>query len=359
MVLDIDFQVVLGKDCPTLASKELFCLSDMKKHHLSLNVLTDEVKLFDRTQKLDPKNCLLAHRFSREDFDTYAGFTRTEAVQLHRAFGHAAPERLSKLLEDVDPNERSDIRAMLEEIRASCDVCQRHGVKPKRFKLHFGNDDCVFNGEIEMDVVYFEKMPVLHIVCTGTRYQAASFLTEMSTKHVWDTIRRIWIHCYLGPPDRISVDQGSNFVSEEFFSEAEQYNIAVQVAPIECPTGIPHVERYHGPLRAAYEKIRETEEDPELALQHAVFAVNSTCGPEGVVPSLLVFGSLPRPARRGPSVTQVQRAYAIEQAREKVTKLYKAMKVQVGLKYNGPYAGEREDLEKLRPGDHCLDYYYI
>lgn len=49
-------------------------------------------------------------------------------------------------------------------------------------------------------------------------------------------------------------------------------------------------------------------------LEMAVFAVNSSIGPEGVCPMLMVFGAIPNPARVGSSPTQTQRARDIEAA---------------------------------------------
>jgi hypothetical protein len=58
-----------------------------------------------------------------------------------------------------------------------------------------------------------------------------------------------------------------------------------------------HVERYHGPLRFALTKIRDSllDENEQECLQLAVKAVNDTMGPETLIPKLLVFGALPRP----------------------------------------------------------------
>ena len=78
-----------------------------------------------------------------------------------------------------------------------------------------------------------------------------------------------------------------------------------------------HVERYHAPLRAAYKKIRESfprSEANEECLQLATKAVNDTMGPEGLIPNLLVFGSLPIPAKNIPADSQIERAKALDAA---------------------------------------------
>lgn len=56
---------------------------------------------------------------------------------------------------------------------------------------------------------------------------------------------------YAGPPDYLSVDQGSEFTSTEMRENSEAAGITMKKAPIETPGGIVTVERYQAPLRSA------------------------------------------------------------------------------------------------------------
>ncbi len=88
----------------------------------------------------------------------------------------------------------------------------------------------------------------------------------------WKALFKCWSLVYLGPPDCLQVDQGSNFVSEEFKASAKAGGIEVPEAPVESPETISHVERYHAALRAAYLKMEatlKTSRPPEI-LQLAV-----------------------------------------------------------------------------------------
>lgn len=85
------------------------------------------------------------------------------------------------------------------------------------------------------------------------------------------------------------------------------------------------VERYHLPLRRAFDII--TKEIPSLdkttRLQMAVKAVNDTVGPDGLVPTLLVFGAFPRMSREDrPTPSNTQRALVIRRAIAEVRKCY-------------------------------------
>ncbi|KAI0999864.1 hypothetical protein K3495_g8334 [Podosphaera aphanis] len=72
--------------------------------------------------------------------------------------------------------------------------------------------------------------------------------------------------------------------------------IEVREQPVEAHNSVGKVERYHALLPRAYEIIRL--EDPstprDAALQMAVKAINDSAGPDGLTPTLLVFGAYPR-----------------------------------------------------------------
>jgi hypothetical protein len=118
------------------------------------------------------------------------------------------------------------------------------------------------------------------------------------------------------------------------------------------PTTMGHFERHHGSLRLAYTRFQC--EAPILSaedvLQAAIYCLNTTFGPERLVPALLVHGSIPRPARLTPALAQIQRGRAIDTARKELLREYAKQKIAVGLKYNGPYGAERSDLRGLLPG---------
>jgi hypothetical protein len=53
------------------------------------------------------------------------------------------------------------------------------------------------------------------------------------------------------------IHQGANLTAEEFVSSALAEGIEVLEAPMESQATITHMERYHGPLRIAYSRIRQ------------------------------------------------------------------------------------------------------
>jgi hypothetical protein len=96
------------------------------------------------------------------------------------------------------------------------------------------------------------------------------------------------MNTYLGPPDALCADQETNFTTDSFRGDCRENIIAN--SQVECPTTMSHVERYHGLLRTAFEKIQNTENtNDEEALEIAVKAINYSVNPEWLIPTLLIF----------------------------------------------------------------------
>jgi len=270
--------------------------------------------------------------------------TETELRQLHRRFGHPSARRLANLLKRT-PHE-FDIRA-LEHLTKLCKQCQLHSDTPKRFKFTLKDeDDVCFNHTIIVDLFYLDdveqKKPVLHIVDEATRFQAAHFLVNISAQHVWDVLRMIWIDVYTGPPDFIVHDAGTQFVSREFTQSASTMTIQTRCVPVEAHNAIGMVERYHKPLRRAYNiiatELKGTGIGKDMILQMAVKAINDTAGPSGITPTLLVFGTYPKLSKTDAPAVDVQtRAAAIQKAMGEIQELYAKRQVTEALRQrNGP-----------------------
>jgi hypothetical protein len=276
--------------------------------------------------------------------------TDTELRQLHRRFGHPSANRLIRLLErsghDVN-------RKVIDRLTRFCHSCQMHGKSPGRFKFTL-RDNVDFNHSVYIDVMYIDNQPLLHVVDEGTRFQAAHWLRNMTAQHTWDILRRCWIDVYIGPPDLIIHDAGTNFASHEFQQYSASMAIKTKSVPVEAHQSMGIVERYHAPLRRAYQIITEEMKEndngkgitKDMILQMAIKAINDTAGPDGIVPTLLVFGTYPRMSDvDAPTPTISQRAMAIKKAMLEVEKMRATRQVTEALRQrNGP---RTDDLHNL------------
>ena len=331
----IDFHV-LESDTPFL-----LCLGDMDRLRVHFNNLTN---LLHTPQGNYPIVRKFGHPFlcwedapANQSEPTYDCFlTEGELRRLHRRFGHPSVERLQRLLERAGHEVNKGI---LKHLTKFCHHCQKHGKSPGRFRFTL-RDDVEFNYCIIVDIMYIEGNPVLHIVDEATRYQAGVWLKDMSAKHLWEMIQRCWINTYLGPPDWIVHDAGTNFKSREFKHNAALDGIMIKDVPIEAHNSIGIVERYHGLIRRAYEII--VKELPKLnkhsALQMAFKTVNDTAGPDGLIPTLLVYGAYPRMTQYdAPSPTTAQRGVALKKAMAEVKRLRAQKQINDALNTrNGP-----------------------
>lgn len=289
------------------------------------------------------------HAYITQSFNSNPCFlTDTEIRRLHRRFGHPSAEKLRLLLERSGHDEGLD-KAALERLTKYCSFCQKHGKSPGRFKFTL-TEDIDFNYSIIVDIMYIDNSPILHVVDESTRFQAAKWLANITAKHTWDTLRLCWIDVYLGPPDYIHHDAGKNFVSKEFRQFASSMSITTKSAPVEAHWSIGIVERYHAVLRRAYrvimEELQETGITKDIGLQMAVKAVNDTAGPNGLVPTLLVFGAYPRMHELDPPAASIiKRSTAIQKAMEEIRKVRAERQISDALNTrNGPIVNHLHDL---------------
>jgi hypothetical protein len=126
--------------------------------------------------------------------------------------------------------------------------------------------------------------------------------------------------------------------------------IEVKKVPVEAYNSVGQVKRYYTPLRHAYKiiqnELKDEQIDKEIMLQMAVKAINDSAGPDGIVPTLLVFGVYPRLTEMDPpSPSVTKRAEAIRAASKEVRRLYAERQVKDALAMrNGPDTKNTLDL---------------
>ena len=157
-------------------------------------------------------------------------------------------------------------------------------------------DTVVFNDTLAIDLLWLDGKAALHVVDLHTHFSAAGFLQRQTVDDVWTTLLTIWACMYPGLPHVIKADQGSVFTSQRWHDILSLSGIKLELSPIESHNSLTVGERYHDPLRRIYRKVRHDFPtlSESLALSLANKAMNDTMGPEGLVPTLLVFGIVPR-----------------------------------------------------------------
>jgi hypothetical protein len=176
-----------------------------------------------------------------------------------------------------------------------------------------------------VDIIYINGKFVLYIINEITLFQTARFLANMQARTIWNIFKAMWIDTYIGPPNIMVTDAGKNFKKSEFVANARILAIEVEEVPIKAYNSIGKIERYHGPLKRAFEIITADlgiSLAPEYVLQMAVKAVNDTAGHDGLVPTFLMFETYPRFSLLSLSLPSLTiRANAVRKAMAEVRKL--------------------------------------
>ena len=212
-----------------------------------------------------------------------------------------------------------------------------------------------FNEEVAVDLVWLDGRPAFHAVDVGTHYQNAVFLRGESVQHVWDALVECWASVYVGFPNKLRTDQGSVFTSKAWSELTRLHGIELQLSGIASHNSIGVGERYHAPLRRVYSIVRAATPgmSDELSLRCAIKGMNDTLGPEGLVPTYLVYGTFPSfPVRKATNPTHEQRMKALAAARAEMATITSELRVLTALKSKLPPATQYD----IQAGDNVLVY---
>jgi hypothetical protein len=349
---DMDLKICVDIVHPSVPL--LFGIDILDKH--KLNVLSVENKLHSVLAGWTlPLVRQQGHLYLKWHPPSETFYSRQQLYRLHQHLFHPSADKLLNLLKRANPeNLPADTKAVLKDISKSCHACQVYSSKPIHFQIR-DPAAIVFNHEIQLDLMYLHGKPVLHIVDVATTFSAANFLPAQDVSSVWNTFLTGWATLYIGFPECILADQGSVFMATHWKTACELSNIHLRHTGTESHNSLGSGERFHSPLRRIYEKISlEFPTIPEhVRLALSVKAMNDICGPEGLVPSLLVFGVLPRLSGITSALPhQSERMKALQMARKEYEMFVCQRRVQTGLRKQPPPAANYI----IRPGDRVYVY---
>lgn len=354
-VVDVSLPFLLGLDVCTQSKLVLDMDSD-----------TLRSKLEGWTQNLIRRNGHLYWTWNLEALRTATSsvayayesalFTMPELRHLHYHFFHPTAKKLYNLIKRAHPEQLTpSTRKMLEDISRNCATCTTFSSKPLRFRVSMPADDLVFNQEISLDLFWLDGKAVLHIVDLGTGFSNAVFLNGHSVNDVWAAYTQCWSTVYVGHPNCFRTDSGSVFTSTRWNQLTSDNGIELKISGVESHNSLGLGERYHEPLRKIYRKLHHEAPDLEKAivLRLALKAMNDTIGPEGLVPSYLVFGSLPKfPTVHASLPDQRRRMKALESARTEYATIVAKLRIDRALRAKVPPASKYI----IVPGDTVYVY---
>ena len=269
---------------------------DVLDHHaIFANTVTNEL-IFAREGWSLPLTRKMGHVYLEWVNDVL--YSSADLVKIHRHFYHPHADRIYNLMRKAeDPEDTPETHRSLEKITDSCEICQRLSKAPGRLRVSLPPETIVFNRVVLMDLMSLGGQTVLHMVDKDTLFSAACFLRNgETTRDIWDAYIHYWVKPYVGYSDQIHEDQGPQFQSSEWKSLLHAAGIKPTDSGVESHNALGAGETYHEYLRQIFRKVRaELPQQPvEQVLSIAVHAMNSTAGPSGLSPMLLVFGIVRR-----------------------------------------------------------------
>ena len=211
---------------------------------------------------------------------------------MYRQFCHASYERLKNLLIQAGIKDK-EFFEILEIVCKECQFCGKYRKQYPRPIVSF--PETVFNNKVNMDLKEITGLPqklwILHLVDSATRYTAAALINTKKKEVVMEKIMAIWI-AYFGAPNKFHCDCGGEFCNEVLEEMNHKLGIEISTTPSEAPFSNGIVERNN---KVLYEAAMKTKDDIgcslETALAWAVAAKNGLQNHGGYSPNQLVLGS--------------------------------------------------------------------
>eukprot|EP00170_Pyropia_yezoensis_P002751 contig_11549_g2756 len=320
--LAVDFFMELSMDVVDVNVPLLLGLDTLDKFHMYANTVLNRL-VCEAYSVSVPLVRKLGHVYFVWERNVLC--TMPELRKLHRDFFHPQPSRLYAVINKAggDHAKPSTLK-QLQQVSSSCDLCQRLAKEPSRFRVALPSEDIVFNRTVLLDIMYLDGKPPLHMVDKDTLFTAAEFLfSGEPTEDVWRAYVRCWVTPYVGYSDSMNTDQGPQLASDEWKALQQSAGIKRLESGIESHNSLGVGERHHSFLRRIYWRGRASHPvlPTEDALAMSVWGMNQTAGPSGLVPTLLVFGVLPRmPVAPVNIPAQRDRVMAMHAARAEMAK---------------------------------------
>lgn len=252
---------------------------------------------------------VLIHRTSVEKADTsrldgypylqwnaeITHFMLTELKCLHRSLGEPHFEKLVNILSNSELSMITpETWRMLAKIERAFPAYQEYAQRPQKFK-HTLREEFGFKHNIFVDIFYIRRKPVLHFVGEATRFQAATWLPNVSSECLWKALRHEWIDVYIGPRE-VKVHDEKKRHGTYIFGWCRHDSHRDKFC---AGWGIKnYFNRWD--IRGAVSKIilnywkEAANLGDDYDLQLNLYAITGSADPDGIAPKLLIFGALPR-----------------------------------------------------------------
>ena len=238
---------VIHKDLPLLLSK-----SFMKRADMVLDFQSDTAKALGETVQLATttsghytipltRPCQIITNIKKGEDCKFVLISKQEqsntsiAEKLHRQFAHPSLDKILSLVTKAGTPwcENKELITELKRIDKECLTCQIYRKSPPQpvVGLPMASQ---FLETVAMDLKFYDKKIVLHLIDLCTRLSAATTIKDKHPPTVIEAILKVWISVY-GSCEKFLVDNGGEFANEELINFAEQFGITIKTTAGESP----------------------------------------------------------------------------------------------------------------------------
>lgn len=153
--------------------QSLMCLRDLKKTGLDISILRCNIICGYKEENLFMKDFFRFHNWEPADIP-FALYNERKIFTVHRSFGHPEPRSTENLLRRGKGGDLDKVTtSIIKRIAAECETCKVHPSPPRRFNLTIVTKDLRFNHVVQVDAMFLQNSPVLHLVDTATHFCSA------------------------------------------------------------------------------------------------------------------------------------------------------------------------------------------
>lgn len=161
---------------------------------------------------------------------------------------------------------------------------------------------------------------------------------------------RVWVTLFVGFTNTLISDQESGLDSELFSDNSAEVVMKLQFSGVESHNSIGVGGKYHDPLRRVFKNFIDDVPlmEKETALRLTLKWCNDKHGPNGLVPTLLVFGTMPTlPIPNSKSLRQKERMAALKTSKDEMERISVEQNILRALRSNLHPAA----IYNIQPGD--------
>ena len=215
--------------------------------------------------------------------------------KLHLRWWHAAAAPMKRILKHAGMPD--SVLNLVDEIVDTCSVC-RTWKPPMHASIATASLPLAFNDQVEIDLLFYKKLIILHMVCRCTRWHAGRQVANKTMEALIPAIDECWC-CHHGSMKELILD-GEGALAKDWDSRDYFSRKSIKVTIRAPGQHARFIERRGALLRESLHKIETQLQDENIhdipfpqILAEAIFSGNALISINNATPYNAVYGRVP------------------------------------------------------------------